>query len=63
MKYYKVKNDVYDHKSGYTAIADELVTETERKKRFSTISLKAFEVVEIPKNNTFMIFGVRKQCR
>lgn len=60
MKYYKVKIDcVYDHKTGYTTVKNELLTEKEKDKRFPTLSAKCFTQIEANPNATYMFFGAR----
>ncbi len=49
--------------------ANELYTETELKRKLNLCEQftpnfikRNFDIVNIPKNNTFIFFGVRKQC-
>lgn len=59
MKYYRAQAEMYEPSTGWTLIRKELVTETERKKRFPTLPDFLFKEVEISEHNTSIIFGVR----
>lgn len=60
MKYYKViKGDIYDRKTQYTTIPNELLTPKERKKMFPSLSNSCFEETEVNKKNTWYGFGGR----
>lgn len=59
MKYYKAQIEMYEPSTRWTLIKNELVTESERKKRFPTLPDFLFKEIEIPTSNTFYIFGVR----
>ena len=64
MKYYKVVNgDVYDRKTGYCTVLDELVTEKERMRYFPNISNDAFECVNISKSKIYFLFGARFELK
>ena len=57
MRFYKArKNFVYRD----SLIAkNELITEKELEKHYKNINMDLLEIVEIKKNNTYKIFGVR----
>lgn len=59
MKYYRAQTEMYEPSTGWTLIRNELVTESERKKRFPTLPDFLFKEVEIPQWNTSIIFGIR----
>ena len=60
MQYYQViKDGVFDHKTGYTTIQNELVTKKERKRCFPTLTDACFQEITLPKTNTFHSFGAR----
>lgn len=60
MTYYRVVHgDVFDHKTGYTTIPGELLTLKERCKRFSSLSDRCFEAVQVSRAKTFWMFGAR----
>ena len=64
MKYYRVKKDgLVDLKSGYTTIINELLTEKEKNKKFSTISNVVFDPVNISCRKTFFCFGARFEIK
>ena len=64
MKYYKViKGDVYDRKTGYITVLEELVTEKERIKYFPNIKNDAFECVRISKSKVYFLFGARFELK
>ena len=60
MKYYRVVRDgVWDANKHYATICGELLTPSERKKKFPHLADDAFERVEIKKTQTFTSFGAR----
>ena len=63
MKYYKAQTDMYEPSTKWTLIKNELVTESERKKRFPTLPDFLFKEVDIPKYNTYISFGTRFQTK
>lgn len=60
MKFYKVLvSDKRDRKSGFVTVGNELITEKERAKHFSTVADNVFTAVEVSKRNTYWFFGAR----
>ena len=63
MLYYKARNDAYDYFNKFAVIKDELLTKRERETKARYISDSNFDIVRINKNNTFKIFGIRKEVK
>ena len=60
MLYYKViKGDIYDSKTGYTTILNELVTKSEKAKFFPSIKENCFKLCDIDIQKTYIFFGTR----
>ena len=59
MKYYLALEEKHDYFTGHTLIEHELITEKERNTKFRYISDEYLKPVEISKNKTFKMFGVR----
>ena len=64
MKYYKAKGDwffVNKRGSGYQLIEDELFTKTEMLQKGLPFNEEYFDTVELKRNQTHYVFGVRKE--
>lgn len=60
MKYFKVKvGNIYDNKSEYTTIENELCTLRERKNMYPSLPDRVFEKVSMPSSHTHFLFGAR----
>jgi len=60
MTYYRVvKDDVWDYRTGWTTIQNEILTPIERERKFPSLSSKCFEKVEISRARTYWSFGAR----
>ncbi len=59
MWYWRAKCDAIDLKTGHSMVKGELLTKRERFSRIPNISDKMLEVVDISKNRTYKIFGIR----
>lgn len=59
MLFYRVKKEVYDYKTGYTSIENELLTPREKAIKFKVLSDKCFEAVNVSKFKTYWFFGAR----
>ena len=58
MIYYRAKKNYNDKFN--EIIKNELITDAEMKNKFyKNFNKKLFEIVEIKKNNTYKIFGIR----
>lgn len=63
MRYYRATKEAYDHFTGWTLIAGELVTPHERNTRFRYLSDLCFEEVEVSRKRTYRMFGVRWESK
>ena len=64
MKYYKAKNDWFflnKKGNGQQLIKDELFTATEMKRKGLPFDEEYFETVELKRDQTHYVFGVRKE--
>lgn len=59
MLYYKAICEKHDYFTGETVAKDELCTTKERNTRYRYISDRYFYPVDVPKSQTFTIFGRR----
>ena len=59
MVYFKARQEKYDYFTGFAVVENELLTAKERNTKARYIPDFNFQVVDIPKTNTFKIFGVR----
>lgn len=64
MIYLRSKKDgLYDIKTGYTTIKNELITEAEKEKQFPNVSINNFDHVNISKQKIFWNFGTRFEIK
>lgn len=63
MRYIKntTGNDIYDHKSEFTFISEELLTEEEFSVFCPSLNKSMFSIVNVKKSNVNEFFGVRKE--
>ena len=54
--------DYYDHKSEFTFIENELLTEREFNIFCPSLSINLFTKVKVKKCDTYKCFGVRFEC-
>ena len=55
-------HDLYDHKSEFTFIENELLTKREFEIFCPSLSMKGLSTINISKNKTCRFFGVRFEC-
>lgn len=61
MLYYRARTDSYDTVTKNYLVRNELLTESERKKKFPTRPDFLFKEIELPKTQTYWCFGARFQ--
>lgn len=59
MTYYRAKREAFDYFNEYPVVRGELLTAKERNTKCRYLNDDIFEIVDIPRTRTFMIFGAR----
>lgn len=63
IKFFKAITEKYDYGTGNTTIKGELLTAKERESKFRNLPDDFFEKVDVNRNKTFWLFGVRFECK